>query len=341
MTTLFAVLLLAGPAPAARGSVDAYAVVQGPSGPIKAALFSEEQAALPVARVQDRVVTLRDLQEALRAAHESHDPSAIRAGKKDFSAILDRLIGMKLIALEAHEMGIDALPDIREEMERYQSASLREVLKARIGKRIEADPAEVEALYENAVREWKVRSVFVPVEADARALIASAKSAQGWDGSVKAAVAARRIKGGEESQIVSRKLKALPPVLQAVQALKKGDMAGPVPLEKGFAVLKVEEVRYPSDPRAREEAEELSRTRKQTAAVYEVYKKLLRSRAKVDAKLLESIDFERKSPGFAALSQDRRALARIDGGPPLTVADLARAIGEEFFHGIEIGRAHV
>ena len=333
--TLFAALLLLGPALAAPGSSDAYAVVQGPSGPIKAALFSEEHAALPVARVEDRVVTLRDLQEALRTAHEAHDPAAIRAGKKDFSAVLDRLIGMKLIALEAHDMGIDALPDIREEMKRYQSASLREVLKAHIGRRIEADPAEVEAIYRNAVREWKVRSVFVPVEADARALIASAKSVAGWDASVKAALAARRIKGGEESQIVSRKLKALPPVLDAVQPLKEGDIAGPVPLEKGFAVLEVEEVRYPSDPQAREEAKEWSRTRKHTAAVYEVYKRLLRRRAKVDAKLLESLDFERKSPGFAALSHDRRALVRIDGGPPLTVADLAQAIGEEFFHGIE------
>ena len=333
--TLFAAFLLAGSAPTAAEPAGAYALVQGPSGPIKAPLFSEEHAALPVARVQDRVVTLQDLSEALRAAHETHAPSAVNAGKKDFSPVLDRLIGMQLIALEAHEMGIDALPDIREEMDRYSRASLREVLKARIGKGVEADPAEVDVLYKNAVREWKVRSVFVPVEADAKALLASVKSVEGWDESVKAAIAARKIKGGEESQIISRKLKALPPVLGALEHLKEGDVAGPVRLEKGFAMLRVEELRYPADPQAKEEAEQWSKGRKQTAAVYDVYKRLLRTRAKVDEKLLKSLDLERKKPGFAALSKDRRALARIEGASAVTVADLAAAIGEEFFHGIQ------
>jgi parvulin-like peptidyl-prolyl isomerase len=330
---IFTALLAAVPAVNAQEPGGAYAVVQGPAGPIKAALFSEEYAALPIARVEDRVVTLQDLSDALSAAHEARLGSAPQAGKKDFAPVLERLIGMKLIVLEAHEMGIDGLPDIREEMERYEKASLREVLKERISKGVEADPGEVEAAWKNGVREWKVTSVFLPAEEDARALVASVKSGQSWDQAVKGAIAAKKIKGGEESQLISRKLKALPPVLEAVEPLKVGEVAGPVRLEKGFAVLKLQEIRHPEDPAAKLEAEEWSKARRQTAAVYDFYKQLLKTQVKVDEKLLKSLDFEKK-PGFAALSKDRRALARIQGAAPVTVADLSGAIGDEFFHGI-------
>lgn len=313
----------------------AYAVVQGPSGTVKAALFSEEHAALPVASVEGRVVTLQELSDALSAAHGTHGPSAVHAGKKDFTPVLDRLIGLRLIALEAHDMGIDELPDIREEMDRQRDASLREVLKARVSKGIEADPAEVDAMYKETVREWKVRSVFLPAEADAKALAASIGSGRSWDETIQAAVAARKVQGGEEIQIISRKLKALPPVLDALGPAKAGALVGPVRLEKGFALLQVDEIRYPEDPKAKDEALAWSKSRRQTAAVYASYKDLLKNRARTNEKLLKAIDFHAKKPGIQALLKDRRALVRIEGDQPVTVADLAQALSDEFFHGID------
>ena len=70
----------------------AWALVEGPQGTVKAELFSAEHASLPVAKVDNRIVTLQELSDALSAAHEQHSPAATHGGKKDFSPVLDRLM---------------------------------------------------------------------------------------------------------------------------------------------------------------------------------------------------------------------------------------------------------
>ncbi len=56
--------------------------------------------------------------------------------------------------------------------------------------------------------------------------------------------------------------------------------------------------------------------------------------AKIDEKLLKKLDFEAKKPGFDALKKDTRVLATVQGYKPFTVGDLARALEEQFFHGV-------
>ena len=122
--------------PLARADVTA--VVQGPNGTVRTSIFSEQNAMLPIAQVEDRVVTLQDLSDALAATHQAHGAMAetkksLEGGKKDYTPVLDRLIGTRLIALEAREMGIADLPEINEEMAGFREASLREALRTDAG----------------------------------------------------------------------------------------------------------------------------------------------------------------------------------------------------------------
>ncbi len=335
----FAALLAAGIAAGATADSTPYAIIQRPEGTIKASLLSEEDAGIPVAKVESSVITLRDLSAALAASHEAHGATELTAkkldaGKKDFTPVLNRLIGVRLVFLEAHEIGLDQLPDVQQEMAAFEDASLREALKARVTKDIVADPGEARRRYEDSVREWKVKSVLFEKEQDARTMVASLKAGKPFDELVKAAVAARRGTAGGES-VVSEGRKALPAVVEALRPLRAGQSAGPIKVEKGFAVLLVQQVLYPDDPQKKLQAEEYSLARKRSQELIKYYEAVQKTSVKRDDKLLARLDFEAKKPGFKALEKDKRVLARIEGGDPITVADLAKAIHQDFFHGIE------
>src|SRR5512146_1694359 len=91
------------------------AVIQEPSGTVKAPLFSEQDAKRPIAKIGDEVVTLQELSDALASAHERLTTAAeAKPAKKDFRPVLDRPIGVKLITREASEMGPEDLAEVKE-----------------------------------------------------------------------------------------------------------------------------------------------------------------------------------------------------------------------------------
>lgn len=305
---------------------DVTAVVQGPNGTVRVPIFSEQYATLPVAQVEDRVVTLQDLSDALAATHQAHGAmaetqKALSGGKKDYTPVLDRLIGTRLIALEAREMGLAELPEINEEMAQFKEASLREALKARLTKGVTSDPAEVKAVYEETAREWKVSSKFFGKEDEAKAFVAAIKAGKKWEGG--------------DAQLLSRKQQGLPGVMQAVKTLKAGEVSAPVQVDKGFAVLRVDSISYPEDAKTRAEAEEWSLGRRQNAALMKAFREFQQKYARTDERLLAKIDFEAKKPGLAALKKDKRVITKIQGGQNILVSDLTQSVVDEFFHGVE------
>ncbi len=335
-SALLAATLIAALAAHAEDPQGAWVVVNGPQGTVKTSLFSEEHATLPVAAVESAVVTLGDLSRAIATSHSAHgvtgDSKPLRGGKKDYTPVLNRLIGLKLICLEAHDMGLDEAPDVQTELARFYQSGLREGLKARLTKDVVADPAEVERMYKDSVREWKVRSLLFTSADDAKAF---AKAPGTWDDAARAAVAAKKAKGGVETQLISQTRKALPQVLEAVQALKPGGTSAPIRVDKGFAVVHVDAITYPDDARKRQEAEDYSLKRRQSEVLMKVYSDLVKKTAKIDEKLLKKLDLEAKKPGFDKLLKDKRVLAKVEGAKDVTVGDLAAAINEEFFHGIK------
>ena len=71
-----------------------------------------------VATVDGAPITLEELNRAIAAAHAER-PQKTTAGRVDFSNIMDRLITTRLIALEARNMGLDELPEIKGEVNAY------------------------------------------------------------------------------------------------------------------------------------------------------------------------------------------------------------------------------
>jgi parvulin-like peptidyl-prolyl isomerase len=327
----------AAPAPSssAGGSPMYVHLTQSDGKQVKAALFAESSASIPVASVGDGAITVQDLSKAIAGAHETFAAEA-KAGGKNFAPILERLIDVRLLLLEARDMGLYELPEITRSTAEFRTTNALATLKARVTKDIGFDALEVEQQYRDATKEWKVHSVLFPKQEDALAMKGQVDAGKSYDDLVKVVVAAKKAKGGEPAEFLPRS-RLLPAILAAVSSMKAGDVSAPVKVPDGYAVLQVEEVRYRDDPKAREEAETRSRTARQKAALAKYYAGLLKRYASIDKALLAKLDFEAKKPGMKALLKDQRGVARVRGAKSVTVADLAKALDEQFYHGVDVG----
>lgn len=305
---------------------------------VRASLFSPESERCPVAIVGDEPLALRDLAAVVEVGHLTRPSRAARgeAPEMDLKPALERLITARLLIQEAREMGLDSTPDVRKAVEDFKASRLRSMLQDVAARGLKPDAAEVERLYRDAVREWKIKSVLLEKEADAKAFEAALEGGQGFDALAKKFVAEKKAKGGGKAEFVPPK-RMLPEVRAVVEKAKPGVPTGLVRIPKGWIVLCVDGMRYPAnDPAARRQAREISLARLRHEAVRRFYVALVEKYAKVDEALLKSLDFEAGGEkGFAALLEDKRPVATIAGEKPITVGDLGREISMKFFHGLE------
>lgn len=307
-------------------------------------LYAADAEQIVVAQVRDEPITLRDVAAALQGSHtggkhgagagEAGKEAAPRLGKVDFAPLVDRMIDARLITREARDMGMDTVPEFQKGVEDFKLTAAQDVLRARATAEVKVDPAEIERLYRESTREWKIRSVLVTQKADAEKLVAALKAGQSFDALVKQLVDEKKARGGEPAEFLPR-ARLFAPVEATLQGLKQGQYSAPVQVPGGFAVVKYEDVRYPDNAKALADAEALAVGRKKREVLEAYYAALIKRYVKIDEKLLDALDFEAKEPGFAKLKQDTRALATIEGAKPVTVGELAATLEEGFFHGAQ------
>lgn len=302
----------------------------------KVPLVDDATSDCPAARVGSEVVTLGDLEAVLAAAHEADSekgPDAVKKGG-DVKALLERLIQIRLIALEAREMGLDRDPATAEAIREDEEAALTQALERKAIADVRADAKEADASYRAAVQQYQVLSVLCQKKEEAQRISAAARGGKRLEDLAKEAVAAKRCKGGAVSEFLKGDdLGAA--VAAAARTLKEGQVSRPVPVAKEYAVLRVERTRFVEDPKAKEDAFKANLSRRRHEALDAYYSALVKKYARVDGALLRRLDLEAKKPGFQALAKDQRTLAKVQGEPPITVGILATAIGKKFFHGME------
>jgi len=75
---------------------------------------------------------------------------------------------------------------------------------------------------------------------------------------------------------------------------------------------------------------------KRVEAARQYYNDLKKKYVKLDETLLDRLDYESGAAGFQKLMTNKRALARIKGEKPITVAEFTGAIEAKFYHGVEL-----
>lgn len=310
------------------------ALTEGISISLKVPLFSPLFSSFPVATVNEEKITLDELNQALAALHQTASEEK-GAGGKNFNIVLNRLINSKLIVVEAENMELDQLPQIKETLEEYQLSTLRDELKMRQIKNAKADMADVKAFYKEAAKEWKVRSVRFEKEEKAKAM--EKALAEGGDFNLLAdkALADASATGTKTGDFLKPN-ELLPQIAAIIATLKPGSTSGVITVGPAFMILKLEDIRYPSgnaeaQALAQQQALELKRLR----LLADYAKKLTAKHVKVNKALLNGVDFEAPTPGFKQLLKDKRVVAEMKNGRSVTVAALAAAMEEKFFHGME------
>jgi hypothetical protein len=289
-----------------------------------------------VATVNDEPITLEDLNRAIAEAHASRHEEQ-KAGRIDYSAIINRIINTRLILLEARNIGLDQLPEVKNAVNTYKEDTLMELLMKRHVKDIEPDEDEVARVYREMAKEWKITSVRFNKEDAANRFREEILAGKDFD-----EVSHKAVEEGLAKEIDrDRYLKdqeLTGAIARLIARMEVGSLSPVVSIgKKGFVVFKLQGMRFPEDedPELRKRAEEQARKTKKLRAAKEYYESLKKSYVSMNADLLEALDYESQVPGFEELLTDNRIIAEIDGQEPVTVGELGRALKKKFYHGVD------
>lgn len=304
-----------------------------------------------VAMVNGEPITREEYQQEISSLHvkmaeEKESPGEMSAGEKaavkqsariDYAGLLKRMIDARLIVQEAKRIGLNDLPEVREEVENYSQKALRTLLMKQAVKDVKPDESLVENLYEKAIREWKFGSVLFPKEADAKQMEAAVRAGGSFDGLADKAVAASKgtVKKGIIEGGYMKGSETIPAIGDALLTMGTGSVSPVISVPGGYVLVKLEDTRLKESPEKREWAtQEALRLRKAEASkqFIEALKKKL---VKTDTKLLDSIDLGASVEGFEKLLKDERVIADIGGDEKIKVSDLAGAVQRKYFHGVE------
>ncbi len=293
----------------------------------------------PLAIVNDETITLQDLSSALAASHEDMADMEKKTAKVNYSDTLGRLITIRLIIQEAKSMGLNDLPEIKNPVDTFSKSSVRDLLIEELGKDVKADEGEVEKLYKEVIMEWKIKSVMFRQEDNAKKMEEEIKAGKSFDETAAKALDEGLAEGSKESAYMKPR-ELHPQIAEVVSKMNVNDVSSLIKIEKskedtGYVIVKLEDVRSPDDPAARERARNVILESKKVEAVKDFKKDFIKKYAKINSQLIKKLDFESEKPGIKKLLQDKRVIVEMKGEKPLTVGDLTRALQEKYFHGMD------
>jgi hypothetical protein len=302
------------------------------------ALLSSVPQALPLKNGRPAVAVVnRDaiyLDELLRESGPSANRTSLQQGRgsADDLALLDRLITIKLIVQEAATMGLAELPEIQKQVDVTSREILREVLIDRLVKDVTADPAAVEKLFRETVREWKTTSLLFQDAAAAQRAQKEIASGAAFADVAARAVAAKTAKTDGDNAY-HPKTDYLPQIAQAIAPLRVGQVSPVIRLQAGYVLVRVVDIRYPENAEARAEAKKQVLSQQQVAFLKAHEEDLRRQFVVVNKTLLANLNYEAAQPTIDALLKDTRVVAEIKGAASVTVGDLTDYLKMQYFHG--------
>jgi hypothetical protein len=274
-----------------------------------------------LASVNGEWITLDDLMQQVGTLHSGMDQQAAEAATgavrtPDPTAFLDRMVNVQLVVQEARNIGLDELPEMTGQIATLRLSLLKEAVIAERTKTIsEGDPAEVKRLVREAVREVQIGSVLFPAMESAQAFHDKVSAGEDFD-----ALAARLLEDGTAK------------MHQEEEYLKASRLQ---PAVAGVTVFRLLDVRYPDDPEARAAAEREALAVRQQIDLADYVQELRERYLKIDQEVLDSLDYEAGPEALEKLRSDDRVVAAMEGGEPITVAELTYRLDKKIFHGIE------
>ncbi len=292
---------------------------------------------LIMATVNDEPISWLELSRTIATSHEQGHTKT-KAGRVDFTNALQRMINTRLIVLEARNIGLDKTPGLTGAVESYARQVQMEILLEQYVENIRPDPGDVNRIYESLVREWKIRSLRLKKEADARKIDAQLKAGQDFEQVVQRALQWRSTEGDPQGVFLKNDQLKLP-VAQVIAKMEIGSVSPVLSMGKdGYIVFKLEATRIPAteDPRAHKAAFLQALNAERVKAARKYFEDLKKYYVKVDHLLFDTLDYESEEQAMQKLLEDQRILADIRDDRPVTVAEFSQALKRRFFHGVKL-----
>lgn len=286
-----------------------------------------------VAMVNGEPITREEFRQELALIHAGIGEGK-KAGKINEAEYLRRLINARLLVQEAKRIGLDELPETKKLVDLFSRATLEEQLMERHVRNIQVDEKEVERLYRESIKEWKIRSVLFEKEDAAKKMEEETRAGKNFDEVAERFVANGAAKRNERGSYLPGK-DLLPEIVEAVSKMEVGSISPVIPVKTGFVIIKLEDLRYPENEEAREQVRRKALNHKRAMALREYEKALIKKYVKVHREVLDRLDYESKEPGFQELLKDKRVIAEVKGEQPVTVGELSEYLKQQFYHGVQ------
>jgi parvulin-like peptidyl-prolyl isomerase len=300
-----------------------------------------------VAMVNGEPITREEYQQEISSLHaqmkekEDQDKTSTgekadekKPGKIDYAGLLQRMINARLIVQEAKRIGLNDLPEVKEAVENYSHKALRTLLMKQAVKDVKPDEKLVHTLYEKAIRDWKFGSIMFPKEDDAKQLSAKIKEGGNFDDLVAKAVAAKKARGGKADGYQNGN-DVLTQVSDALLTMGTGSVSPVIAVPGGYALVKLEDTRLQESPEKKEWAVQEALRIGKLEVSREYIETLKKKLVTTDTKLLDSLDLGVSVQQFHKLLKDERVIAVIGGDEKIKVSDLAGAVQQTYYHGVE------
>jgi hypothetical protein len=187
------------------------------------------------------------------------------------------------------------------------------------------------------IKEWKLKSILFHKESDAKKFLAELKAGKSFEElrekALKAGIAEQ---AGQNEELYANKASLGPVLGEAMSDLKAGSVSPIISIMNAFAIVKVEDAKSVENPELKTRAENQVLSQMRLANLNKYKDELYKKYSKENTKLIKSIDFDAAKPGLTKLMKDKRALVTIKGEKPITVGELAEAVRDKFFHGVEL-----
>lgn len=296
----------------------------------------QEEGESVVARVNGEAILIDELFSALaEMAMESEEGDEPTMTHGDPSEILERMITARLIIQEGRTIGLQDLPETARALEIYRVFVLRNLLFAdRLEVIAEPRSEGVEALYLEAVEQVRMRALLFGAEADARAFEKELAEGGSFNELADRYTAAGSASEGDSSSFMPAGA-LFPEVRAALAGMKPGQVSPVIEAQRQWVVVRLLERRVPENPEEREKARQAALVQERQMAIRSYAEELKARYVTIRRELVDSLDFAAQEPGIESYLLDDRVVAEIEGGEPVTVADLATSLKGKFFHGPE------
>ena len=327
------------PAPAAPAAPAPAAAPAPESQPeitirVNAPLFSPQFSTMPLAEVNDDLITVQDLTNILGTIHAGMG-EAKTAPKRDLQALLNRLINLRLIIQEARAIGFEKQDSVVKAVDDFSTNLMRETLLLQQLKDIKIEDSTVDKVFSERNREWRFKSLIIDKTENVKTFEAAMKAGKSFDEMYDAAIAAGWGKeGGKQDEFIPRSI-VRPEQYAVLDKMKPGEISKAIPIEKGFVIYRLEEVRTKDDPDQRQAIFQELDKKARTDALESYKKGVLKKYTVVKKKIYDKLDYNTTLGQFNKYLKDKRVLVEIKGEKPITVAEFTEILQTKFFHGID------